>query len=133
MCIRDRRNIYYSRTLPKARVVMEQLAEGPMEVGHFPVIPSDTVTLSVSVADRICYLNMNQAFREKKPEVAENVRLYAIVNSILDSCEADKVQISIEGSLEGNLGSSMPLYTFYQKNEELLNSGKTEETAEAAQ
>lgn len=131
--VKEERNIYYSRTLPKARVVMEQLAEGPMEVGHFPVIPSDTVTLSVSVADRICYLNMNQAFREKKPEVAENVRLYAIVNSILDSCEADKVQISIEGSLEGNLGSSMPLYTFYQKNEELLNSGKTEETAEAAQ
>lgn len=129
--VEEERNIYYSRTLPKARVVLEQLAEGPMEVGHFPVIPSDTVALNVSVADRICYLNMNQAFREKEPEVAENVRMYAIVNSILDSCEADKVQISIEGSLEGNLGSSMPLYTFYQKNEELLKFKKTEETVEA--
>ena len=57
--------------------------------------------------------------------------MYAIVNSILDSCEADKVQISIEGSLEGNLGSSMPLYTFYQKNEELLKYKKAEETVEA--
>lgn len=130
--VEEERNIYYSRTLPKAQVVLEQLAEGPMEVGHFPVIPSDTVALNVAVADRICYINMNQAFREKKPEVAENVRMYAIVNSILDSCEADKVQISIEGSLEGNLGSSMPLYTFYQKNEELLKFKKTEETVEAA-
>lgn len=119
--VKEQRNIYYSRSLPKARVVLEQLAKGPMEKGHYAVIPSETVVLNVSVADRICYINVNQAFQGETPEVEESVRLYAVVNSILDSCEADKVQLSVEGSMEGNVGGSLPLYTFYQKNEELVS------------
>ena len=51
--------------------------------------------------------------------MAEDVQIYSIVNSIVDSCEADRVQISIEGSLEGNFKNSMPLYFFYEKNEDL--------------
>ena len=63
---------------------------------------------------------MNSAFQEDALDVAEDISVYSIVNSILDSCEADRVQISIEGSTEGNYGSSMPLYNFYQKNEDLI-------------
>ena len=62
---------------------------------------------------------MNRAFQENVLEVAEDVQIYSIVNSIVDSCEADRVQISIEGSLEGNFKNSMPLYFFYEKNEDL--------------
>ena len=91
-----------------------------MEEGHYAVIPESSVALSAIIADRICYIDMNRAFQEEAPDIAENVQLYAVVNSLLDSCEADKVQISIEGSMEGNLKTSMPLYTFYQKNEELV-------------
>lgn len=127
--VKEERNIYYSRSLPKARVVLEQLAKGPMEKGHYASLPEASVVLNTSIADRICYINMNQAFRSEDPEVAENVRIYSVVNSILDSCEADKVQISIEGSMEGNLESSMALYTFYQKNEELVVQEETKEEA----
>ena len=118
--VKEKRNIYYRRTLPKESVVLEQLAKGPMEEGHYAVIPESSVALSAIIADRICYIDMNRAFQEEAPDIAENVQLYAVVNSLLDSCEADKVQISIEGSMEGNLKTSMPLYTFYQKNEELV-------------
>ena len=91
-----------------------------MEEGHYPVISESSVALSAIIADRICYIDMNRAFQEESPDIAENVQVYAVVNSLLDSCEADKVQISIEGNMEGNLKTSMPLYTFYQKNEELV-------------
>ena len=37
--VKEERNIYYRRTLPKERVVLEQLAKGPMEEGHYAVIP----------------------------------------------------------------------------------------------
>ena len=36
--VKEKRNIYYRRTLPKESVVLEQLAKGPMEEGHYPVI-----------------------------------------------------------------------------------------------
>ena len=118
--VKEKRNIYYRRTLPKESVVLEQLAKGPMEEGHYPVISESSVALSAIIADRICYIDMNRAFQEESPDIAENVHVYAVENSLLDSCEADKVQISNEGNMEGNLKTSMPLYTFYQKNEDLV-------------
>lgn len=122
--VKETRNVYYRRTLPKERVVLEQLARGPMEEGHYPTIPESSVAVSVITADRICYVNMNDAFREDALDVAENISVYSVVDSILDSCEADRVQISIEGSLEGNYGNDMPLYNFYEKNEDLIAQEK---------
>ena len=118
--LKETRNVYYRRTLPRERVVLEQLAKGPMEEGHYPTIPESSVAINVTTADRICYINMNSAFQEDALDVAENTAIYSIVDSILDSCEADRVQISIEGSMDGNYENSMPLYSFYQKNEDLI-------------
>ena len=122
--VKETRNVYYRRTLPRERVVLEQLAKGPMEEGHYPTLPETSVAVSVITADRICYVNMNDAFQSEALDVAENIPVYSVVNSILDSCEADRVQISIEGSLEGNYEDNMPLYNFYEKNEDLIVQDK---------
>ena len=126
------RTVYYRQNLPRERVVLEQLAKGPMEKGHYPTIPSKSVALSAVTADRICYINMNRGFQEEALDIGENIQIYSVVNSIVDSCEADRVQISIEGSLTGNLKGSMPLYTFYEKNEELIEPEPEEEKAAEA-
>ena len=115
----EERTVYYRRTTPKEMVVLAQLAKGPSEEGHYRTISGNSLPISAITADRICYINMNRAFQEDVLEVAENVQIYSIVNSIVDSCEADRVQISIEGSLEGDFKNSMPLYSFYEKNEDL--------------
>ena len=118
--VKETRNVYYRRSLPKERVVLEQLAKGPMEEGHYATIPDSSLVLSVITADRICYINMNSTFRDETPEVGENISIYSVVNSIIDSCDVDRVQISIEGSTEGNFQDSLPLYKFYEKNEDLI-------------
>ena len=41
---------------------------------------------------------MNSTFRDETPEVGGNISIYSVVNSIIDSCDVDRVQISIEGS-----------------------------------
>lgn len=128
--VKEQRNIYYRRTLSKESVVLEQLARGPLEEENRATIPEKSVALSAVVADRICYIDMNQIFQEEVSDVEENVQIYSVVNSILDSCEADKVQISIEGSLEGNLRNTMPLYTFYQKNEDLVVENEKSDLSE---
>ena len=118
--VKEQRTVRYKRSIPKERIVLEQLMKGPLEKGHYPTIPENTEVLNVTIADRICYVNMNDAFQSEALDVAENIPVYSVVNSILDSCEADRVQISIEGSLEGNYEDNMPLYNFYEKNEDLI-------------
>ena len=118
--VKEVRNVYYRRSLPKERIVLEQLAKGPMEEGHYPTISEHSSVLSVITADKICYVNMNSAFREGTADVSEDIAVYSVVNSILDSCDAEKVQISVEGSMDGNFRESLPLYKFYEKNENLV-------------
>lgn len=125
--VSEKRNILYRRTTPKAAVVLAQLARGPSEQGHYRTISEDSLPISTVIADGICYINMNKAFQDNAPEISENVQIYSIVDSIVDSCKADRVQISVEGSLEGNFKNSMPLYSFYEKNEELIETAEAEE------
>ena len=40
--LKETRNVCYRRTLPKERVVLEQLAKGPLEDGHYATIPEHT-------------------------------------------------------------------------------------------
>ncbi|MBU5481021.1 GerMN domain-containing protein [Blautia sp. MSJ-19] len=124
--VKETRNVYYRRSLPKERVVLEQLAKGPMEDGHYPTIPQSSLVLSVITADKICYMDLNNAFQSGATEVGENISIYSVVNSIADSCDVDRVQISIEGSTEGNFQDSLPLYKFYEKNEDLIAQEKEE-------
>ena len=63
---------------------------------------------------------MNSTFQDETTEVGENISIYSVVDSIVDSCDVDRVQISIEGSTDGNFQDSLPLYKFYEKNEELI-------------
>lgn len=128
--IPETRTVYYRGTIPKERVVLEQLAKGPMEDGHYATIPTGSVALSVVTADNICYVNMNSAFQKSTLSVSEEVMVYSVVNSILDSCEADTVQISVDGGLEGNFKTELALYNFYQKNEDLIDQESTEEVQE---
>lgn len=118
--VEEQRNVYYKRTLSKERVVLEQLAKGPMEQGNYPTIPGEVETLSVMVADRICYVDLNSSFQESALEISEQIPIYSVVNSLLAVSEADKVQISIDGNTSGMFGQNMPLYNFYEKNEELI-------------
>ena len=44
--LKEMRNVCYRRTLSKERVVLEQLAKGPMVKGHYPTIPQETEILA---------------------------------------------------------------------------------------
>ena len=126
--LKETRNVYYRRTLSKERVVLEQLAKGPMEDEHYAVIPQSSMAINVITADRICYIDMNHEFQDMALDVAENISVYSVVNSIIDSCEVDKVQISIEGDSGGNFQKKLPLYKFYSKNQDLVVPDKEDES-----
>ena len=126
--VKEVRNVYYRGSLPKERIVLEQLARGPLESGNYPTISEDSVALKVTTSDNICYLNLNSSFKDQSSDVSEKIALYSVVNSIIDSCGVEKIQISIEGSTDGNFRDELSLYNFYEKNDELIEQDSEEKS-----
>jgi len=118
--VAEQRNVYYKRILPRERVILEQLAKGPMVKGHYPTIPQNTDILGIEVSDNVCYVDFSSAFSDSGIDIPVNTMIYSVVNSLLDTTSADKVQISIEGDTEAKLSDGTSLYSLFSKNTDLI-------------
>lgn len=119
--VKEQRTARYRRSIPKERIVLEQLMKGPMEKGHYPTIPENTEILDVTIADRICYVAFDRVFSSYALDVSEKIPVYSVVNTLLDALEADKVQITVGASDKLDIfGQKMSLYRFYEKNDKLV-------------
>lgn len=118
--VAEQRSVRYRRNLPKATVVLEQLARGPLEKGHYPTIPENSEVLSLTRANGICYVDYNSVFQDYALDVSEQIAVYSVVNTLIAATDVDKVEISIEGNKEVTFGQNMQLYKFYEWNDSLL-------------
>ena len=116
----EQRNVYYKRMPHRERVILEQLAKGPMVKGHYPTIPQETEILGVEVSDDVCYVDFSSAFSDSGIDIPVNTMIYSVVNSLLDTASADKVQISVEGDTEATLSDGTSLYSLFSKNTDLV-------------
>lgn len=114
--VAETRSVYYSTSMPLERVVVEQLVKGPSEQGHYAVMPSDTNILSVTTSDNIAYVNFDDTFVNGTLSVAQEIPIYALVNSITINCPVQKVQFSINGESDVTFRESMKLNQFYEKD-----------------
>lgn len=128
--VKEERKLYYKRNLPKERVVLEQLSMGPMNKGNYPTVPENLGINDITISDRICYIDLNRSFFNYVMDVSTEIPVYSIVNSIIDACEVDKVQISIDGSVEGQFFDGMDLYKFYEKNDKLVLKTEVQDSQE---
>ena len=60
-------------------------------------------------SDGVCYVNLDEAFRSKVLAVDERVTIYAIVNSLIEDCNVNAVQISIAGETDVDFGNGIRL------------------------
>ena len=126
--VEEQRSVRYRRNLPKATVVLEQLARGPLEKDHYPTIPENSEVLSLTKANGICYVDYNSVFQDYALNVSEQIPIYSVVNTLIAATDVDKVEISIEGNKEVTFGQNMQLYKFYEWNDSLLASAKAKRT-----
>ena len=117
--LEETRNVYYRRNIPRERVILEQLAKGPMEKGHYPTIPENTLVNSVQVLDRVCYADLSDSFAAYALSVPPKTVVASVVNSLIAGGNADEVQILIDNEEHVRLGE-YNLYRFFRWNEELL-------------
>ncbi|MDO4616843.1 MAG: GerMN domain-containing protein [Lachnospiraceae bacterium] len=103
------RSVYYNSNVPLERVVVEQLISGPKEEGHYTVLPSELNILSVTIQDGICYVNLDDSFvsllNNPSNTLNEELAVYSVVSSITETCKADRIQISINGNTNVEVGS----------------------------
>ncbi len=120
MLISEKREVEYHSNISLEKIVMEQLLAGPGKDGSYPIINPATKVVSVSVKDGICYVNLSKDFLTQVYNVASNVTLYGIVNSLVELANVNKVQILVEGESNVLYNDKINLNTTFERNLELV-------------
>ena len=118
--VKSSKRICYNKNVSVEKVVMEQLIKGTTESGCYQSIPSNTKLLSISVVDRICYVNLSQEFATDMVNAKSNVTIYSIVNSLSGLEGIDGVKILVKGNSNLMYRDAISLDTVFYMNNELV-------------
>ncbi|MCM1326692.1 MAG: GerMN domain-containing protein [Bacteroidales bacterium] len=93
------REKYYSTNTPLERFVVEELIAGPssQSSGLYPAINPETKLINIMTKDGICYVNLDSGFLSVADNVSVEVAVYAIVDSLTELSNVNKVQILVNG------------------------------------
>ena len=92
----------------KAMIDTQTNREDMIKVGLYPVIPSNTQILGMTIRDGLCKVDLSKGFLDIKDKKEEEVILQSVVYTLTEFPTVDKVQIYIEGDVI----SSLPYGTF---------------------
>ena len=112
----ETQRVYYNNNVSLEKLVIEHLLAGPKITDAVASIPPETALVNVSVADRICYVSLDNGFRTQNYNVQEAIVIYSLVNSLTSLPHIDKVQISVNGDTSGVYRESFPLGTLYEQD-----------------
>ena len=116
-----RRNVVYNSNISLEKLVVEKLVEGPMAEGAYPTINPTTKIVSVTVKDGTCYVNLNNDFLNQPYNVASDVTIYSITNSLAELSNVNRVQISINGETNISYRENMSLNNVFERNLDILD------------
>lgn len=116
----ESRKLYYNSNVSLEQVVVEQLLKGPKTDGCFKSLPDNAKIMNVTVIDKICYVNFDKTFADAALSVQEQIPIYSVVNSIIENCSVNKVQISINGESDIIFRETMKLSELYKLNRDMI-------------
>lgn len=120
------RTLRFSSNIAMEKLVVEQLIKGPENPELYPTINPETKIVNVTVKDGICYVNLSEAFLTQTYQVTPEISIYSLVDSLVELPNVNKVQISVNGETAVTYQESISLTTVFERNLDLLNSGKEE-------
>lgn len=120
------RTLRFSSNIAMEKLVVEQLIKGPENPELYPTINPETKVVNVTVKDGICYVNLSEAFLTQTYQVTPEISIYSLVDSLVELPNVNKVQISVNGETAVTYQESISLTTVFERNLDLLNSGKEE-------
>ena len=122
----EKREVMRNSNTSLERLIVEQLIEGPQELGHYATLPSDVKLLNVSVNDSVCSINLDSAFLNNALDVAAYIPIYSIVDSLAELSTVSRVQIRINGSQDDVFRDQIPLSTVFERNYDYIAGGKND-------
>ena len=113
------REKHYSTNTPLERFVVEELIAGPsgQVEGIYPSVNSSTKIINVLTKDGICYVNLDDNFLTVENNVPTVVSIYALVNSLVELNNVNKVQILINGEVPASFSA-----TTYERNLDIVTN-----------
>jgi germination protein M len=118
-------NIYYNGTGSIEEMVINQLINGPTEIGMYHTIPEGTTLLDVSTKEGICYVDFNEKFLENVPTIEDQVVIYSVVNTLVELPNINKVQFYINGEVQKTYRENIDGFDgFFERNLDLIKSSK---------
>lgn len=118
----NQRNVVYNSNISLEKLVVEKLIEGPATSGHYPTINPTVQINSVTVNDRICYVNLNENFLNQPYNVTSDVTIYSLANSLVELPNISKVQISINGATDIFYKETINLTNMFERNLDLVTN-----------
>ena len=121
--VKQMRNVHYAPDASLEQLVTEQLIAGPAGSRLLAVVPSDTVIREIRIEDDLCTINFSSEFNQAVSGAATTpeATVYAIVNSICDSCEnVSRVQLQVEGSSDVLLRDTVDLSGPFERNNDII-------------
>lgn len=102
------REKYYSTSMQLERFVVEELIAGPsgQVEGMYPSVNPNTKIINVTTKDGICYVNLDENFLTVVNNVPTEESVYAIVNSLVELSNINKVQILVNGEVPSTFSAS---------------------------
>lgn len=102
------REKYYSTSMPLERFVVEELIAGPsgQVEGLYPSVNPSTKIVNVTTRDGICYVNLDDSFLAIVNNVPTEISIYAIVDSLVELSNINKVQILINGEVPATFSAA---------------------------
>lgn len=73
------------------------------DLGYINPFPKDSLVNNITVIDGICCVDVNEKFLKGKDDVADNVIIYSIVNSLMSLEYIDGVRFSVGGESESEV------------------------------
>lgn len=117
----NRRNVVYNSNISLEKLVVEKLVEGPMAEGAYPTVNPTTKIVSVTVKDGTCYVNLNDDFLNQPYNVASDVTIYSITNSLVELSNVNRVQIAVNGETNISYRENMSLNNVFERNLDILD------------
>ena len=112
-----------SGTFSRERQVVLALLNGPEDSSLLKTLPDGTGLISVSVKNKICYVNFNSGFLNGSLAVSPQVAIYSLVNSLTELPTISKVQIMVDGDSSKLFCDTIPLDVPFERNLDYVATG----------
>lgn len=119
-------NVDFDGTIPMEQLIVERLILGPENILNvdqdqvLPTMPKNTKLIKISIKDGVCYVDFDEAFLNKLPDITDEVAIYSVVNSLAEMTSVNKVQFSINGKQVSNYRENTEFDIPFERNLDIV-------------